>query len=156
MEEGGRLTTATSRVRRGSLHVGSMLVSWVLLPAPRRHRLFIWKNTSSSLLSTLLPPSPLLSPSLCLSLSPYIAFPERILNLYSFRTCNYNQPQQTLIKKENQIFLIYKEIQSGAIAKRKGFVKYEEMSKYFPRYMRTQRRPLVIYMTLQQLHSEFP
>jgi hypothetical protein len=36
-----------------------------------------------------------------------------------------------LIKK----FLIYKEIQSGAVAKsymRKGFLIYEEMRKYFP------------------------
>ncbi len=49
-------------------------------------------------------------------------------------------------KEENQIFLIYKEIQSGAVAKsymRKGFLIQEEMRKYFP-YMRT-RRPLVIY-----------
>jgi hypothetical protein len=33
-------------------------------------------------------------------------------------------------KKENQIFLIYKEIQSGVVAKsymRKGFLIYEEM-----------------------------
>jgi hypothetical protein len=40
-------------------------------------------------------------------------------------------------KKENQIFLIYKEIQSGAVAKsymRKGFQIYEEMCKYFPIY----------------------
>jgi hypothetical protein len=38
-------------------------------------------------------------------------------------------------KKENQIFLIYKEIQSGAVAKsymRKGFLIYEEMRQYFP------------------------
>ncbi len=38
-------------------------------------------------------------------------------------------------KKENKIFLIYKEIQSGAVAKsdmRKGFTTYEEMRKYFP------------------------
>ncbi len=41
-------------------------------------------------------------------------------------------------KKENLIFLIYKEIQSGAVAKtymRKGFLIYEErkkMCKYFP------------------------
>jgi hypothetical protein len=38
-------------------------------------------------------------------------------------------------KKENQIFLKYKEIQSGAVAKsymRKGFLIYEEMRKYFP------------------------
>jgi hypothetical protein len=40
-------------------------------------------------------------------------------------------------KNENQIFLIYKEIQSGAVAKsymKKGFLVYEEM-----------RKPLVIY-----------
>ncbi len=47
-------------------------------------------------------------------------------------------------KKENQIFLIYKEIQSGAVAKSymwKGFLIYEEMRKYFP----YARRPLAIY-----------
>jgi hypothetical protein len=43
-------------------------------------------------------------------------------------------------KKENKIFLSYKEIQSGAVAKsymRKGFLIYEEikkMCKYFPIY----------------------
>jgi hypothetical protein len=40
-------------------------------------------------------------------------------------------------KKENKIFLIYKEIQCGAVAKsymRKGFLIYEEMRKYFPIY----------------------
>ncbi len=40
-------------------------------------------------------------------------------------------------KKENLIFLIYEEIQSGAVAKsyiRKGFLIYEEMRKYFPMY----------------------
>jgi hypothetical protein len=41
-------------------------------------------------------------------------------------------------KKENQIFLIYREIQSGAVAKlynmRKGFLLYEEMRKFFPIY----------------------
>ncbi len=40
-------------------------------------------------------------------------------------------------KKENYIFLIYREIQSGAVAKsymRKGFLIYEEMRKYFPIY----------------------
>ncbi len=40
-------------------------------------------------------------------------------------------------KKDNQIFLIYKEIQCVAIAKsymRKGFLIYEEMRKYFPIY----------------------
>jgi hypothetical protein len=36
-------------------------------------------------------------------------------------------------KNENKIFLIYKEIQMGAVEKsymRKGFLKYEEMEKY--------------------------
>ncbi len=40
-------------------------------------------------------------------------------------------------KKEKKIFLIYKEIQSGSVAKsymRKGFLIYEEMRKYFPIY----------------------
>jgi hypothetical protein len=40
-------------------------------------------------------------------------------------------------KKENLIFLIYREIQSGAVAKsymRKSFLIYEEMGKYFPIY----------------------
>jgi hypothetical protein len=49
-------------------------------------------------------------------------------------------------KKENLIFLIYREILSGAVAKsyiRKGFLIYEEMRKYFPIYC--MRRPLVIY-----------
>jgi hypothetical protein len=43
----------------------------------------------------------------------------------------------TLLKKENQIFLIYKEIQNGAVAKsymRKGFLIYEEMRKYLAIY----------------------
>jgi hypothetical protein len=38
-------------------------------------------------------------------------------------------------KKENKMFLKYKEIQSGAVAKsymRKGFLIYKEMHKYFP------------------------
>jgi hypothetical protein len=40
-------------------------------------------------------------------------------------------------KKEIKIFLIFKEIQSGAVAKsymRKGILMFEEMRKYFPRY----------------------
>jgi hypothetical protein len=49
-------------------------------------------------------------------------------------------------KKGNEIFLIYKEIQMGLVAKsymRKGFLIYEEMCKYLTTvYM---RRPLVIY-----------
>jgi hypothetical protein len=39
-------------------------------------------------------------------------------------------------KEENKIFLIYNETQSGAVAKsykRKGFLMYEEMRKYFTR-----------------------
>jgi hypothetical protein len=40
-------------------------------------------------------------------------------------------------KKESPIFLIYKEIQNGAVAKsymRKGFLTYEEMRKYLTIY----------------------
>jgi hypothetical protein len=40
-------------------------------------------------------------------------------------------------KKEKKIFLKYKEIQSGAVAKsfmRKGFLINEDMRKYFPIY----------------------
>ncbi len=40
-------------------------------------------------------------------------------------------------KKENHTFLIYKEIQNGAVAKsymRKGFLRYEEMGKYLTIY----------------------
>jgi hypothetical protein len=40
-------------------------------------------------------------------------------------------------KKENKVFLIFKEIQIGAVAKsymRKGFLIYEEIRKYFPIY----------------------
>jgi hypothetical protein len=40
-------------------------------------------------------------------------------------------------KKTNKIFLIYREIESGAVAKsymRKGFPIYEETRKYFPIY----------------------
>jgi hypothetical protein len=40
-------------------------------------------------------------------------------------------------KKENKIFLIYKEIQMGSAAKsylRKGFLLYEEMRKYLTIY----------------------
>jgi hypothetical protein len=51
----------------------------------------------------------------------------------------------TLIKR-NKNFLIYKEIQSGAVAKSymmKGFLIYEDMRKYFP-WSPYMRRPLVI------------
>jgi hypothetical protein len=58
-------------------------------------------------------------------------------------------------KKENQIFLIYKEIQSGAVAKsyiRKGFLIYEKKRKYFPIYEEAFNH---IGMTLQLLNSDF-
>jgi hypothetical protein len=53
--------------------------------------------------------------------------------LYIRRSSMYHRTD----KKENQIFLIYKEIQNGAVAKssmRKGFLIYEEMRKYFTIY----------------------
>ncbi len=59
-------------------------------------------------------------------------------SLFCSCSCNAEKSECTYTdKKENQIFLIYKEIQSGAVAKwymRKGFLIYEEMRKYFPIY----------------------
>jgi hypothetical protein len=48
-----------------------------------------------------------------------------------------DRPYLCTDKKENKIFLKYREIQSGAVAKsymRKGFLIYQEMRKYFPIY----------------------
>jgi hypothetical protein len=56
-------------------------------------------------------------------LRPYVSFP--------FNKISRARPRTD--KKENQIFLIYKEIQMGAVEKsyiRRGFLIYEEMSKY--------------------------
>jgi hypothetical protein len=56
----------------------------------------------------------------------------------------YKQVQGCTDKKENKIFLIYKEIQSGAVAKsytRKSFQYMRKCANISP-YM---RRPLVIY-----------
>ncbi len=58
-----------------------------------------------------------------------------------------------LIKKGKKIFLINKEIQSGAVANsymRKVFLIYEEMLKYLVIYEE------VSHMTLQPLPSGFP
>jgi hypothetical protein len=58
---------------------------------------------------------------------------------YIFYTLQYTD------KKENQIFLINNDIQTGAVAKsymRKGFLIYEEIYIYLTIYM---RRSLVIY-----------
>ncbi len=56
-------------------------------------------------------------------------------------------------KKEKKIFIIYKEIQKGSVAKsctRKGFLIYEEMRKYLVIYKEA------VSQTLQPLLSEFP
>jgi hypothetical protein len=50
---------------------------------------------------------------------------------------NYKDTEPYTDKKEKKNFLIYREIQSGVVAKsymRKGFLIYEEMRKYFPIY----------------------
>jgi hypothetical protein len=58
--------------------------------------------------------------------------------LFSERQLCYQSDQSmSTDKKKYNIFLIYKEIQSGAVAKsfmRKGFLIYEEMRIYFPIY----------------------
>jgi hypothetical protein len=56
-------------------------------------------------------------------------------------------------KKENYIFLIYKEIQKGALAKsymRKGLLIYEEMRKYLVIFEEA------VSLALQPRPSEFP
>jgi hypothetical protein len=57
-------------------------------------------------------------------------------------------------KKVNQIFLIYKEIQNGAVAKSymtNGLIIYGEIFAHFLMLGSPSS-----YMTLQLLHSEFP
>jgi hypothetical protein len=59
-------------------------------------------------------------------------------------------------KKENKIFLIYKEIQMGSGATsymRKVFLIYEEMRKYLTIYEEAVSHT---YMTLHPIPSEFP
>ncbi len=71
-------------------------------------------------------------------------------NIFSFKS-------STLLKKKTQIFLIYKEIQNGAVAKSymtNGLLIYGEIFAHF-------LNPHILgnpstYMTLQLLHSEFP
>jgi hypothetical protein len=64
---------------------------------------------------------------------------------YAYRDLGYLGPSGAPLsagdsctdKKENKIFLIYKEIQMGSGAKsyiRKGFLIYKEMRKVFPMY----------------------
>ncbi len=61
-------------------------------------------------------------------------------------------------KKENLIFLEYKEIQNGAVEKSymtNGLLLYGDIFAHFLTY--SIRKPfLILYMTLQLIHSEFP
>ncbi len=58
-------------------------------------------------------------------------------------------------KKENQIFLIYKEIQSGAVAK-SYMTATSYMGKYLPIFLIYALESPFSYMTMPRLHSEFP
>ncbi len=74
----------------------------------------------------------------------------------NLQPCQPNTQGKYALIKENQIFLINKEIQSLAVAEsymRKGFLIYEEMRKYFHIYEEAVSQSS---MTLQLLHSEFP
>jgi hypothetical protein len=73
---------------------------------------------------------------------------------------HFSSPQKVKIaalytdKKEKKIFLIYKEIEMGAVAKsymRKGFLVYEELRKYL---VKSEEAVSHTYMTLQPLPSE--
>ncbi len=57
-------------------------------------------------------------------------------------------------KKENQIFLICKEIQNRAVAKsymRKGFLIYEEMRKYLTIYEEAVSHNMTLQLRLSKL-----
>ncbi len=67
----------------------------------------------------------------CIAISPFSLSEETDISVH-----NYTD------KKENKIFLINKEIQSGAVAKsyvRKGFLINKEMRKYLPIYEKAVR-----------------
>jgi hypothetical protein len=69
---------------------------------------------------------------------------------------NYNACVLHTDKKETQIFLIYKEIQNGAVAK--SYMTNGLLIQYMGKYLcisSSIRKPSS-YMTLQLLHSEFP
>ncbi len=72
----------------------------------------------------------------CRFLSLFKRCHANLLENFVFPTfVNKFRPNSTLIKKENKIFLIYKEIQKGAVAKSwKGFLIYEELRNYLVIY----------------------
>ena len=66
-----------------------------------------------------------------------VYFPDFVLTIVYSLVVKCLKEIQFTDKKENKIFLIYKEIQMGSGAKsytRKGFLTYEEMRKYFTIY----------------------
>jgi hypothetical protein len=72
-----------------------------------------------------------------ISRAPLCLFYDLWINGISLRLWALYYSHQYTDKNENKIFLIYSEIQSGAVAKsymRKGFLIYEKMRKYFPVY----------------------
>ncbi len=87
-------------------------------------------------LSMLAPPPPL--PFLIIP-SPFHQFPPLpSTSLLGWRAGTTTKIQSRLYtEKKEKIFLIYKEILTGAVAKsymRKGYLIHEEMRKYFPIY----------------------
>ncbi len=92
----------------------------------------------------------------------YVQYDKSIMIIVQY-TAQINRSIRKLVpvyghtdKKENQIFLIYKEIQSGAVAKSymtNGLLKYREIFAHFLIYVLGSPSS---YMTLQLLHSEFP
>jgi hypothetical protein len=96
-----------------------ILCAPTVIPLPPPHNL---RSLEPSL-----PPLPTLLPSAQLCRGPG---PVKNLRSTNQKVCHTD-------KKENKFFLIYQEIQSGAVAKsymRKGFLICEKMRKYFPIY----------------------
>jgi hypothetical protein len=92
----------------------------------------------------------------------YVQYYKRIMIIVQY-TAQKNRSIRKLVpayghidKKENQIFLMYKGIQSGAVAKSyitNGLLKYREIFAHFLKYVLGSPSS---YMTLQLLHTEFP
>jgi hypothetical protein len=70
-----------------------------------------------------------------------------------------NKDTKCTDKKETKIFLIYKEIQNGAVAKSYMTNGLLKESSYMGKYLRISsyiRKPFLVYDFATMLHSEFP
>ncbi len=130
----------------------SPLDVWSVSNIAKPYHLHYWRRHSIDVCF-----SPYKQNALLIHYSLYILLPIwDIMDLDPFFcTKNINAKLPTLMKKENQILFIWKEIQSGAVAKSyitNGLLIYRELFAHFLIFLGSPSS----YMTLQLLHSEFP